>query len=148
MDIFATVIDLAGGAMPSDKVMDGVSLVPLLKSNQQLDQASPHTALFHYCGDTLMAIRYKQYKLRYFTEQLPFNNFSTVHCTNGWAHGEFFQGGWTCHGGSTTTNNPPELMVRRDHHQPHPPSFPFLSRTFSIRRGKVLLQCLFRAGGI
>merc|ERR1711865_443710 len=95
--------------MPTDKVMDGVSLVPLLKEPASTG-VSPHQALFHYCGDTLMAVRYKQYKLRYFTEELPFSNYSTVHCTNGWAHNEFFQGGWTCHGGSVTTNNPPELL--------------------------------------
>ena len=38
------------------------------------------------------------------------DNYSEVHCTHGWAKGEFFQGGWTCHGGSTTTNNPPQLF--------------------------------------
>ncbi len=57
-----------------------------------------------------MAVRVGEYKLRYYTEQLPFDNYSSVHCTNGWAHGEFFQGGWTCHGGSVTTNSPPQLF--------------------------------------
>ena len=28
--------------------------------------------------------RYKQFKLRWYTEELPFNNYSTVHCTHGW----------------------------------------------------------------
>jgi steryl-sulfatase/arylsulfatase D/F/H len=124
MDIFATVVELAGGTMPSTKVMDGKSLVPLLTSHAgggvgafgalsiggSNSSASPHEALFHYCGDTLMAVRYKQWKLRFYTEQLPFANYSTQHCTNGWAHGEFFQGGWGCHGGAVTTNDPPELM--------------------------------------
>ena len=36
-------------------------------------------------------VRYKNWKLRYYTEQLPLDNYSTVHCTNGWAHSEFFQ---------------------------------------------------------
>eukprot|EP00729_Bicosta_minor_P004467 gene4467-16338_t len=130
MDVFATVMELAGGTMPLDKEMDGVSLVPLFTSGATGNgndifgdvggghggvgageaSVSPHKALFHYCGDVLMAIRYKQYKLRYYTEELPFDNVSTVHCTNGWAHGEFFQGGWTCRGGTTTTNYPPELL--------------------------------------
>lgn len=61
----------------------------------------------HFC---LAIFSYKQYKLRWYTEQLPFDNYSTVHCTNGWAHGEFFQGGWSCHGGATVTNTPPELL--------------------------------------
>ena len=85
----------------------GRNLLPLL-TGQNI--SSPHEALFHYCGDTLMAVRYKQWKLRFYTEQLPFDNYSTVHCTGGWAHGEFFQGGWTCHGGSVKTNDPPELL--------------------------------------
>ena len=88
LDVFATVVELAGGAMPTDKVMDGRSLLPLMTG---ANATSPHEALFHYCGSTLMAVRYKNWKLRYYTEQLPFDNYSTVHCTNGWAHGEFFQ---------------------------------------------------------
>lgn len=107
MDIFATVIDLAGGDMPHGRINDGRSLVPLLLGS---NSTSPHAALFHYCGDTLMAVRYKQYKLRYYTEELPFDNYSTVHCTNGWAHGEFFQSGWSCHNSPSKTNNPPELL--------------------------------------
>ena len=78
--------------MPADKEMDGKSLLPLLRDATG-NTSTPHEALFHYCGDTLMAVRYKQYKLRYYTEELPFDNYSTVHCTNGWSHGEFFQGG-------------------------------------------------------
>lgn len=42
--------------------------------------------------------------------QLPLDNYSIEHCSHGWADGEFFQGGWGCHGGSVTTNNPPELL--------------------------------------
>jgi len=107
MDIFATAVHLAGGTVPQGRIIDGRSLVPLLTGG---NTTTPHEALFHYCGDTLMAVRYKQFKLRYYTEQLPFDNYSTVHCQNGWADGEFFQGGWTCHGGSVTTNDPPELL--------------------------------------
>jgi arylsulfatase A-like enzyme len=67
MDIFATVIAAAGGEMPTNHQMDGKSLLPLLLGQ---NASSPHEALFHYCGDTLMAVRYKQYKLRYYTEQV------------------------------------------------------------------------------
>ena len=70
----------------------------------------PQDGLFHFCGDTLMAVRIGEYKLKYYSEQLPFDNYSQVHCTHGWAHGEFFQGGWDCHGGSVTTLNPPQLL--------------------------------------
>lgn len=107
MDVTATILDLAGTSFPSGKIYDGKSLVPLLMNRTE---DTPHEALFHYCGDTLMAVRYKQYKLRYYTEQLPFDNYSAVHCQHGWADGEFFQGGWACHGGSVTTENPPLLF--------------------------------------
>ena len=107
MDVSMTMLALAGGTPPAPQVIDGRSLVPLVTS---ANASSPHEALFHYCGDTLMAVRFQQWKLRYYTEQLPFENYSTVHCTHGWAHSEFFQGGWGCHGGAVTKNEPPELL--------------------------------------
>lgn len=123
MDIFATAVAAAGAPMPTGRIYDGRSLLPLLRG---VNETSPHEALFHYCGDTLMAVRYKQWKLRFFTEQLPFDNYSTVHCTGGWAHGEFFQGGWTCHGGSvsapgsTAAQLARGLTTRRQGHHKQP----------------------------
>jgi len=107
MDVFATVLDFAGGIPANDRIMDGKSLAGMIRGT---NASSPHEALFHYCGDNLMAVRVGDYKLRYYTEQLPFDNYSTVHCTGGWAHAEFFQGGWDCKGGSVTTNVVPELF--------------------------------------
>jgi arylsulfatase A-like enzyme len=100
MDVSMTMLALAGGSVQNlhtggsivkdittssalgaaPRIMDGRSLVPLVTG---VNASSPHEALFHYCGDTLMAVRYKEYKLRYYTEQLPFENYSTVHCTAG-----------------------------------------------------------------
>ncbi|XP_068038691.1 arylsulfatase D-like isoform X3 [Anomalospiza imberbis] len=57
MDIYPTVVQLAGGAVPQDRVMDGHTLLPLL---QGTEQHSRHEFLFHYCGVFLHAVRWHQ----------------------------------------------------------------------------------------
>ncbi|XP_064133965.1 arylsulfatase D-like isoform X2 [Loxodonta africana] len=57
MDIFPTVVQLGGGQVPQDRVIDGHSLLPLL---QGLVQHSAHEFLFHYCGKHLHAARWHQ----------------------------------------------------------------------------------------
>ncbi|XP_037994579.1 arylsulfatase D-like isoform X4 [Motacilla alba alba] len=57
MDIYPTVIQLAGGAVPQDRVVDGHTLLPLL---QGTEQHSRHEFLFHYCGVFLHAVRWHQ----------------------------------------------------------------------------------------
>ncbi|CAH2220491.1 arylsulfatase D-like isoform X2 [Pelobates cultripes] len=57
MDIYPTVVQLGGGELPNDKIIDGRSLVPLLK-NQATH--SEHEFLFHYCGRNLHAVRWHQ----------------------------------------------------------------------------------------
>ncbi|XP_053790819.1 arylsulfatase D-like [Vidua chalybeata] len=57
MDIYPTVVQLAGGAVPQDRVMDGHTLLPLL---QGTEQHSRHEFLFHYCGVFLHAMRWHQ----------------------------------------------------------------------------------------
>ncbi|NWT17648.1 ARSE Arylsulfatase, partial [Vireo altiloquus] len=57
MDIYPTVVQLAGGAVPQDRVMDGHTLLPLLRGTEQ---HSRHEFLFHYCGVFLHAVRWHQ----------------------------------------------------------------------------------------
>uniref|UniRef100_A0A8C9NVD6 Sulfatase N-terminal domain-containing protein n=1 Tax=Serinus canaria TaxID=9135 RepID=A0A8C9NVD6_SERCA len=57
MDIYPTVVQLAGGKVPQDRVMDGHTLLPLL---QGTEQHSRHEFLFHYCGVFLHAVRWHQ----------------------------------------------------------------------------------------
>ncbi|XP_066032553.1 arylsulfatase D-like isoform X2 [Chamaea fasciata] len=57
MDIYPTVVQLAGGAVPQDRVLDGHTLLPLL---QGTEQHSRHEFLFHYCGVFLHAVRWHQ----------------------------------------------------------------------------------------
>jgi arylsulfatase A-like enzyme len=43
LDIFPTAVDAAGGKLPSDRVYDGVDLIPRLTGK---DSASPHETLY------------------------------------------------------------------------------------------------------
>uniref|UniRef100_A0A493T134 Uncharacterized protein n=2 Tax=Anas platyrhynchos TaxID=8839 RepID=A0A493T134_ANAPP len=56
-DIYPTVVHLAGGILPQDRVIDGRNLIPLLQGRTQ---SSEHEFLFHYCGSYLHAVRWHQ----------------------------------------------------------------------------------------
>ncbi|XP_062457383.1 steryl-sulfatase isoform X4 [Rhea pennata] len=55
MDIFPTVIKLAGAQLPYDRIIDGHDLMPLL---QGTIIRSKHEFLFHYCNAHLNAVRW------------------------------------------------------------------------------------------
>ncbi|XP_071069036.1 arylsulfatase L-like isoform X2 [Dasypus novemcinctus] len=55
MDVFPTVIQLGGGQVPQDRVIDGRDLLPLL---QGAAQRSGHEFLLHYCQGFLHAARW------------------------------------------------------------------------------------------
>ncbi|NWI62309.1 ARSD Arylsulfatase, partial [Todus mexicanus] len=57
MDIYPTVVHLAGGVLPQDRVIDGRDLMPLLRGTVE---HSEHEFLFHYCGIHLHAARWHQ----------------------------------------------------------------------------------------
>lgn len=59
LDVFATVADATGAAVPDDRIMDSVSLLPILtgKTNER-----PRDTHFLYRGHTLAAVRHKQWK--------------------------------------------------------------------------------------
>ncbi|XP_035167197.1 arylsulfatase D-like isoform X2 [Oxyura jamaicensis] len=57
MDIFPTVVHLAGGVVPQDRVIDGRTLLPLLRGTAG---HSEHEFMFHYCGAVLHAVRWHQ----------------------------------------------------------------------------------------
>lgn len=56
MDVFTTMIEIAGGAIPDDRIIDGKNILPLLKQEVSI---SPHEYMFHYCGSALQAVRYR-----------------------------------------------------------------------------------------
>ena len=106
MDIFVTAAKIAGVDLPTNVTIDGRDISPILFD---VDAKTPHDFLFHYCSSRLMAVRHGPYKAHYYTQMLPLANYTTVHCTNGSPHGEFFQG-WACYGPTVTEHNPPLLF--------------------------------------
>ena len=56
MDVFTTMIELAGGKIPLDRTIDGKNIFPLLMQEQNI---SPHEFMFHYCGSAIHALRYR-----------------------------------------------------------------------------------------
>ena len=64
LDIFPTVLALAGVACPKDVVLDGIDLRPLLVESQ-LPSPRP---LFFYRGDQLFACRWGDWKAHFRTQ--------------------------------------------------------------------------------
>ena len=60
MDVLPTLVKLAGGAVPSDRVIDGKDIWPLLSGSSK---QSPHEALFYFKGNRLEAVRSGAWKL-------------------------------------------------------------------------------------
>ena len=60
MDVLPTLADLMhvplSDVISSDQVLDGASLIPLLTGQETL---TPHQFLFHYCQDSVHAVRYR-----------------------------------------------------------------------------------------
>jgi uncharacterized sulfatase len=59
MDVFATALKAAGIAAPSDRVIDGADILPLLTSNAK----SPHEVVFGLQGPRLATVRDARWKL-------------------------------------------------------------------------------------
>lgn len=60
IDVMPTLVGLAGGAMPTDRTIDGLDVWPLLAGSSK---ASPHEALYYFKGNTLQGVRSGQWKL-------------------------------------------------------------------------------------
>ena len=56
MDIFTTMLELAGESIPTDRAIDGKNIFPLLTKKESI---SPHEFMFHYCGTAIHAVRYR-----------------------------------------------------------------------------------------
>jgi len=64
MDIFTTSIKLAGGTVPTDRVIDGVDLTPVLTETDH----SPRNEMAYYRGTKLMAYRKGPWKAHFITK--------------------------------------------------------------------------------
>lgn len=63
MDLLPTLVKLAGGTVPSDRVIDGKDIWPLLSGAE--DASSPHEAIYYLRGRSLNAIRVGDWKYRH-----------------------------------------------------------------------------------
>merc|ERR1712188_172107 len=63
MDIFSTALDAAGVAAPSDRIIDGVSLLPMLLNSKPVERE----CFFYYRDQTLQATRCGSYKAHFAT---------------------------------------------------------------------------------
>nr|XP_035953684.1 arylsulfatase D isoform X3 [Halichoerus grypus] len=114
MDVFPTVVQLGGGNVPQDRVIDGRSLVPLL---QGAAEHSAHEFLFHYCGKYLHAARWHEkdsgrlWKVHYMTPQ--FHPKGAGAC--------YGRGLCPCSGDGVTQHSPPLLFdLSRDPSEAEP----------------------------
>lgn len=68
MDLLPTLTRLAGGDIPSDRVIDGKDIWPLLA--RKPDAKSPHEAIYYLRGRGVQGIRVGDWKYRIATEKL------------------------------------------------------------------------------
>ncbi|XP_072674690.1 arylsulfatase D-like isoform X1 [Canis lupus baileyi] len=114
MDVFPTVVQLGGGEVPQDRVIDGRSLVPLLRGAAE---HSAHEFLFHYCGKYLHAARWHEkdsgrlWKVHYMTPRFHPKGAGACY---GW-------GVCPCSGDGVTQHSPPLLFeLSRDPSEARP----------------------------
>ncbi len=62
MDLLPTIAEITGARVPDDRIIDGKSILPILKGEP--GAASPHEAFYYYHGNDLHAVRSGDYKLR------------------------------------------------------------------------------------
>lgn len=63
IDLLPTIARLAGAAVPSDRIIDGRDIWPLLAATRGAVPREPHEALYFYWGTELHAIRSGRWKL-------------------------------------------------------------------------------------
>ena len=61
MDFFPTLAQVGGAQIPTDRIIDGRSLLPMMESPYTAE--SPHDAFFYYLMDELEAVRNRKWKL-------------------------------------------------------------------------------------
>jgi len=75
MDIYSTVLKLAGASPPDDRIVDGLDLSPLLFGSGP----SPRRSMFYYRGTRLMAVRKGPWKAHFITQPAYGGKASQMH---------------------------------------------------------------------
>ena len=83
IDLFPTLVGIAGGELPTDRVIDGKDMLPLLRDGAN----SSHEALYLFDGDRITAVRAGQWKLvvesRYRAAVSRFDHPASYYSPNG-----------------------------------------------------------------
>jgi arylsulfatase A-like enzyme len=75
MDVYTTVLTLAGAEVPSDRIVDGLDLSPVLFGTGP----SPRNTMFYYRGAKIYAVRKGQYKAHFLTKSAYGRNKEESH---------------------------------------------------------------------
>ena len=78
IDVFPTIVQAAGGAVPADRVIDGADMLPLLEGREP---KSPHDGVFAMGGNELKLIRSGRWKLHV---RPPRPGFRCLDDASGW----------------------------------------------------------------
>ncbi|XP_071172912.1 N-acetylgalactosamine-6-sulfatase-like [Mytilus edulis] len=105
MDLYTTFIELAGGNIPTDREVDGISLKDALLNNTVTDRP-----LFYYRGNELMAVRVGLYKAHLWTWT---NSIKEFNAGIDFCPGEEIEG-VTTHEQMNNTNQPLLFHIGRD----------------------------------
>lgn len=76
MDLCPTLAILGGAAIPTDRIIDGQDIRPLMQA--EADAASPHAAFFYYIMHYLMAVRVGKWKLHVGRMTFPDKQITSV----------------------------------------------------------------------
>lgn len=83
IDLFPTLVGIAGGELPADRVIDGKDMLPLLRDGAN----SSHEALYLFDGDRITAVQAGQWKLvvesRYRAAVSRFDHPASYYSPNG-----------------------------------------------------------------
>ncbi|XP_077982506.1 N-acetylgalactosamine-6-sulfatase-like isoform X2 [Glandiceps talaboti] len=79
MDLFATSLDIAGRDLPTDRIYDSTSLLPVLVD----DIVDKNKTIFYYRGDEIMAARRGFYKAHFWTWSEGIPSLKNEYCP-GW----------------------------------------------------------------
>ncbi|XP_030428167.1 steryl-sulfatase isoform X2 [Gopherus evgoodei] len=114
MDIFPTVVKLAGIPLPKDRIIDGHDLMPLLQGKIL---RSEHEFLFHYCNAYLNAVRWHPGNSESIWKAFFFTPNFDPEGSNGCYHSHVCY----CYGSLVTHHNPPLLFdLSRDPGEKNP----------------------------
>ncbi len=80
MDLYTTLISLAGQSIPKDRIIDGTDISGTLLKSKEVDddKDSKNKGIFFYRGDLLMAVRSGAYKMHLWTWTTPDNELKHV----------------------------------------------------------------------